>query len=374
MAILDTTPYPAPYMEVVTPFGEPPLEEEEEEEIPEPSISVDADDGDGVEDGNYGRFVIGPLEAGYGHTLANPLRRVLYNGLEGAAVTSVKIEGVQHEYQTIPDIKEQVTEILLNVKAIRLRAQVDTPGKLRLEVAGIGKVSAGDIMDSSGVEVVNPELHLATLEPFRSSDAKLSLELNVERGKGYREAQLSEGLPIGVLPVDAVFTPIRKVNYTVAPARVGRRTNFENLIMEIWTDGSISPTDAIRDAADMLVNRFFMFSNLQRDGEDGAADGASASVQIPADHYKYQIERLHLSSRTLNCLKRAGVDTVGQVLETPRDDLLKIRNFGEKSYTELYDKLRNNDLLPPGLDPALMEDGSANGAGEEGDDPTESGA
>ena len=360
--VLDTQPLPY----VITPFDERPLTEEFEEETPpEPSISFDADEGDGVDGGKYGKFVIGPLEAGYGHTLANPLRRVLYNGLEGAAVTSVKIDGVQHEYQTIPDIKEQVTEILLNVKAIRLRSEVDTPGKLRLDMAGCGQVSAADIMNSAGFDVVNPELHLATLE---ETDAKLSMELNVERGKGYREAQLSEGLPIGVLPVDAIFTPIRKVNYSVAPARVGRRTNFENLVMEVWTDGSISPVDAIKSAADILVNRFFLFANVHKDGDDGSGDGAGASAQIPPEHYNYQIELLHLSSRTLNCLKRAGVDTAGHVLEMSRDELLKIRNFGEKSYTELYDKLRDNGLLPPGLDPALIEGGD----GDDEDDANES--
>ena len=332
------------------------------EEAPPPSPSIRLD-GDGARDA-YGRFVIEPLEAGVGHTLANPIRRVLYSGLEGAAVTSVKIEGVQHEYQTVPNIKEQVTEILLNVKAIRLRTEVDMPGKLRLDVAGSGRVTAADIMLSADFEVVNPELHIATLE---DDNAKLSLELNVERGKGYQEARVSEGMPIGVLPVDAVFTPIRKVSYSVKPARVGRRTDFESLVIEIWTDGSISPTEAIKDAANILVSRFFLFVNFQNGAEAGAEGEAAPSAQIPPEHYSYLVERLQLSSRTLNCLKRAGVDSAGAVLEMSREDLLKIRNFGEKSYTELYDKLRENGLLPPGLDPAL-QNGVPNGE----DDDTES--
>ena len=301
-----------------------------------------------VAEDEYGKFVIEPLEPGYGVTLGNPMRRVLYNGLEGAAITSVKIEGVQHEYQTIPDIKEQVTEILLNVKAIRLRSEFDRPGKLRLEVAGEGLVSAADIMASADFAVVNPELHIATLD---SMEARISLELNVERGKGYREAPQADGHPIGVLPVDAIFTPTRKVNFTVERTRVGRRTDFERLILEIWTDGSITPVEAVKNASDILVNQFFLFANAQQGGEDGAEGGPSIALRIAPEHYNVAVERLYLSSRTLNCLKRAGINKVGEVLEMSRDELLKIRNFGEKSYSELYDKLRDNDLLPADLDP-----------------------
>ena len=338
-----------------------PVAAEAEEVVRTPSIQMeDSDGGDGVSDVRYGRFVIEPLQTGFGYTVANPIRRVLYNGLEGAAVTSVRIEGVQHEYQTIPNIKEQVTEILLNVKALRLRSDQDMPGKLRLDVAGAGKVTAADIMLSANFEVVNPELVIATLE---DDAAKLSLELNVELGKGYREAGVSEGMQIGVLPVDAVFTPIRKVSYSVVPTRVGRETNYEKLTMEVWTDGSVSPADAMKNAAGILVGQFGLFANFQRDGENGADGEDSSAVRIPPEHYTYQIEGLYLSARTLNCLKRAGVDTVGAVLEMSREDLLKIRNFGEKSYTELFDTLREKDLLPPGLDPALQ-----NGAPDDGGD------
>ena len=320
------------------------LPEEEEIEIPDPSIEVEVDEPE------YGKFVIEPLEPGYGVTLGNPMRRVLYNGLEGSAITSVKIEGVQHEYQTIPNIREQVTEILLNVKAIRLRSEVDRPGKLRLEVAGEGQVSAADIMASADFEVVNPELHLATLD---SVDARISIELNVERDKGYRESPQGEGQSIGVLPVDAIFTPTRKVNYTVERTRVGRRTDFERLTLEVWTDGSITPVEAVKKASNVLVNQFFMFANTEQVGEEGVNGGQAISISIPPEHFGIPVERLYLSSRTLNCLKRAGIDRVGEVLQFSREELLKIRNFGEKSYTELYDKLRENELLPPELDPNL---------------------
>ena len=267
--------------------------EPEEEVIPSPSISVEeADD-------EYGRFIVEPLEPGYGITLGNPLRRTLYSSLPGTAVTWVKIEGVLHEYATIPHIKEEVSEFVLNVKSIRLRSEVERPGKLRLEVAGEGEVCAGDIMASADFQVVNPELHLLTLD---SLESKLSVEFNVERGKGYVVAPHGDGQPIGTLPVDAVFTPIRKVNYIVEKTRVGQRTDFERLVLEIWTDGSITPLDAMRQAANILVNQFFFFASVQRVAEDGDQLGPVA-LKIPAEHYNIPVERLELSSRTLNCLK-----------------------------------------------------------------------
>ena len=332
-------------------YALPDIIEDEEVEIPDPSIAID------VNEAEYGRFIIEPLEPGYGITLGNPMRRVLYNGLEGTAITSVKIEGVQHEYQTIPNIREQVTEILLNIKAVRLRSDVDRPGKLRLEVAGEGQVCAADIMASADFEVVNPEQHIATLD---SSDATISIEMNIERDKGYREAPQGEGQTIGTLPVDAIFTPTKKVNYTVERTRVGRRTDFERLIMEIWTDGSITPLDAIKRASDMLVKQFYVFVNTEEAPEEGPDGRPVLSLNIPPEHFNVPVEKLHLSSRTLNCLKRAGIDRVGEVLQSSKEDLLNIRNFGEKSYTELYDKLREKDLLPAHLDPDR--------ASEEGED------
>ena len=324
------------------PFASDDAPEEEAEPLQDPTIEVE-------EAGEqYGKFVAGPLPKGYGMTLGNPLRRVLYSSLPGTAVTWVKIEGVLHEYATIPHVKEEVSEILLNIKGIRLRSEVERPGKLRLEVAGRGEVCAGDIMASSDYEVVNPELHLATLD---SDQAKLSVEFNVERGTSYKEAE-GEGLPIGVLPVDAVYGPVRKVRYsTTENVRVGQRTDLERLTIEIWTDGSISPIKALQQAGNELVTRFFLFANAERVVE---GDGVQpVALQISPEMYSVPVEQLELSSRTLNCLKRAGLDQVGHILELKPDDLLEIRNFGEKSLHELYDRLRESSLLPPGLDPEL---------------------
>jgi len=334
--------------------------EVQEEVIPSPSISVaDADD-------MYGKFVVEPLESGYAMTLGNPLRRILYSSLMGTAVTWVKIEGILHEYGVIPNVKEEVFEILLNVKSLRLRSEVDRPGKLRLEVSGEGEVCAGDIMASSDFRVVNPELHLATLD---SAQAKLSVEFNVERGKGYAVAAHGDGQPIGVLPVDAVFTPIRKVNYKVEPTRVGQRANFERLVLEVWTDGSITPLEAVRQAANILVNEFFLFAKVEKTVDDGG-DGPGIMLSIPADQYNIPVERLDLSSRTLNCLKRASINKVGEVLEMSKPKLLGIRNFGEKSYNELYGRLRDMDLLPPDLDPEAQKPKSEQDAleGTDGED------
>jgi DNA-directed RNA polymerase subunit alpha len=319
---------------------------DEREPIPSPAIEI-------VEsDERYGKFIAAPLPQGYGMTLGNPLRRVLYSSLSGTAVTWVKIEGVLHEYTTIPHVKEEVSEFLLNVKGIRLRSEVDRPGKLRLEVAGQGEVCAGDIMASSDFEVVNPELHLATLD---SDQARLSVELNVERGLNYAEASKGDGLPIGVLPVDAIYTPTRKVNYNTERIRVGQRTDFERLTIEIWTDGSISPVDALQQAGNILMGQFFLFANAQR-AIDAGEEGPPIALQISAEEYNIPVERLDLSSRTLNCLKRASLDKVGQILEMNKADLLQIRNFGEKSLAELYDHLRAKDLLPAELDPDIEKE------------------
>ncbi len=332
--------------------------EEELETVPDPTIEVEE------ADEQYGKFVAGPLPRGYGMTLGNPLRRVLYNSLPGTAVTSVKIEGVLHEYATIPNVKEEVSEILLNVKGIRLRSEVDGPGKLRLEVAGRGQVCAGDLMATSDYEVVNPELHIATLD---SEEAKLSVEFNVERGSAYKEAQ-SDGLSIGVLPVDAVYSPVRKVRYNITEnVRVGQRTDLERLTIEIWTDGSITPVKALQQAGYELVKKFFLFANAEK--VTGAGGTTPVALQISPEMYSIPVESLVLSSRTLNCLKRAGLDYVGQILEMNPDYLLEIRNFGEKSLRELYDRLRSMDMLPPALDPDLQA--GADAPAEGSDDATD---
>lgn len=334
--------------------SEPPIEEEEP--IPSTQITVLESDE------RFGKFTVEPLERGYGITLGNPLRRILYGSLDGTAITWVKIDEVLHEYTTIPHVKEEVSEFLLNVKGIRLRSEVDRPGRLRLEVSGQGEVSAADIMASSDFEVVNPELHLATLS---SNQSKLSVEFNVEPGVGYKEAALGEDLPIGVLPVDAVFTPIRKVNYSVEPTRVGRRTDFERLVLEVWTDGSIAPVDAVKQAANILITHFFLFTNAQ-EGEAGGVEGPPITLRISPEQYNIPVEKLELSSRTLNCLKRAGLDKVGQMLSMKPSELLQIRNFGEKSLTELNERLTEMDLpLPESGDEPKTDARNAEGDGSD---------
>lgn len=291
----------------------------------------------------YGRFVAQALEQGMGTTIGNALRRVLLSSLTGAAVTWVRIEGVQHEHSSIPHVKEDVIDFLLNVKALRLRPLSDRPTRLRLEVSGEGQVSAGDITPSADVEVVNPELHLATLD---SPEAKLSVEFNVERGKGYMEATHSDGLPIGVLPVDAIFTPVQKVNYTVERIRVGQESNLERLGLEVWTDGTITPEEAIRKSSQILMEHFFHFSNLGKAKELGA-ERHLLGLSLPAEQYNTPIEVLKLSARTLNCLKRNNINKVGEVLERSKKEFLSLRNFGEKSLTELYARLGEAGFLPP---------------------------
>lgn len=315
-------------------------EEEEEDIVANPRISVaEASE-------TYGKFVIGPLDPGYGVTLGNPLRRVLYNSLSGSAVTWVKIEGTLHEYSNIDNVKEEVSDILLNVKNLRIRTESESVGQLRLVTRGEGKITAGDITSSSEITVVNTDQHIATLD---SADAEIDMVLNVEHGKGYKVADSSEGHPIGVIPIDAVFTPVRKVNYTINQTRVGQRTDFEELHLEVWTDGSKYPVEAVIEAANILVNQFFLFTKAE-DAQEGS-DGVS--MDIPAEHYNMTVEELELSSRTLNCLKRAALNKVGEVMEKSKNELLEIRNFGEKSYRELYDRFRELEILPEHLDPEL---------------------
>jgi len=313
---------------------------EEEEIVANPRISVaEASE-------TYGKFVIGPLDPGYGVTLGNPLRRVLYNSLSGSAITWVQIEGILHEYSNIENVKEEVSEILLNVKNLKIRTEGDFSGQLRLVAGGEGKITASDISPSSEVTVVNTDQHIATLH---SADAEINMVLNVDHGKGYKVAESSEGHAIGVIPIDAVFTPVRKVNYTINQTRVGQRTDFEELHFEVWTDGSKYPVEAVIEAANILVNQFFLFTKAE-DAQEGS-DGVS--MDIPAEHYNMTVEELELSSRTLNCLKRAALNKVGEVMEKSKSDLLEIRNFGEKSYRELYDKFRELEILPEHLDPEL---------------------
>lgn len=293
----------------------------------------------------YGKVAVEPLPRGFGLTIGNPLRRILLSSTNGSAVTWVKIDDVVHEYAAVPGVKEEVMEILLNVKRIRIRSQSDRAGKMRLDVTGEGRVCAGDISTSSDFEIVNPELHLATLD---SDSAHLSMEFNVEQGVGYQVAAQADGTsnpPVGVLPVDAVFSPVRKVNYNVERTRVGQVTDYERLIMEVWTDGTIRAVEAIQQAAENLVDHFFLFSNIGKVAEVGTE---RVPLVVSPEIYQTPIEKLELSPRTLNCLKRSHISKVGEVLEMSDDELLKIRNFGEKSLDELKEKLAEHgvtDLL-----------------------------
>ena len=317
----------------VLPSGPP----EAAPEILKPDVHVlDSED-------TYGKVAVEPLQRGFGLTIGNPLRRILLSSTNGSAITWVKIEDVVHEYAAISGVKEEVMELLLNIKRIRIRAQSDRAGKMRLDVCGQGRVCAGDIATSSDFEIMNPELHLATLD---SDDARLSIEFNVEQGVGYQPAAQSDGTsnpPVGVLPVDAIFSPVRKVNYNVERTRVGQITDYERLILEVWTDGTITPVEAVREAADNLVDHFFLFANLDRAVEAGVE---RPSVSVSPEIYQIPIDRLDLSPRTLNCLKRAQITKVGEVLEMAGDELLKIRNFGEKSLIELRERLVERGITP----------------------------
>ena len=293
---------------------------------------------------NYGRFIIGPLESGYGITLGNALRRVLLSSLPGAGVTSIRISGVHHEFSAIPHVKEDTTALILNVKQLRLKLQGDESVRLRVEVNGEGEITAGDIECPPQVEIVNPDLHLLTAD---SSEAELDMELVVERGKGYSPAEERGKLPIGEIPVDAVFSPIRKANFVVERARVGQMTNFDRLIMEIWTDGTIEPEEALSSAAQILVEHLSLLvgvGEMPPKEEEETVEGL-----IPSRIYETPIEELELSVRAYNCLKRAGITKVGEILEKMaegEDEILTIRNFGKKSLEELKERMWAKGFWP----------------------------
>jgi DNA-directed RNA polymerase subunit alpha len=273
---------------------------------------------------NYSRFLAEPLEPGFGVTLGNALRRVLLSSLPGAAVTWVKIEGIQHEFSPIPRVKEDVMDFLLNVKQLRLCPLSHQPGQLLLEVQGEGKVSAADIKPSADFRIANPELYLASLD---SSKARLNVELNVELGRGYVPARSADGLPVGALPVDAIFTPVRKVNFSVESVRPGQEGSPEKLILEIWTDSTIFPWEALTQSASILVNQFASF----RDFEAPVA----RELPVAAEQYDTLLEELNLSTRSYNSLKRAGIFTLGQLMEKGKEGLPPLPGLGAKSRAEV---------------------------------------
>ncbi len=293
---------------------------------------------------SYAKVTVEPLASGFGTTLGNALRRVLLSFLPGAAVTSVRIDEVEHEFSTIPNMKEDTIEFLLNIKDIRLRGLSDRQGRLYLEKQGEGPVYARDIQPTADYEIVNPDLYLATLE---SPDARLTVELTVERGRGYQPAGTVPSTTIGLIPVDAIFSPVRKVNYTVQRTRVGGATNYDRLVLEVWTDGTMTGVDAISESAEELINSFRLFANLGRPVTPMVERGLGSGANLSQDRYNTPIEDLNLSVRAYNCLKRSGLMTVGQVLEKSEDELLALRNFGRKSYDELRDKLIEMGFLDP---------------------------
>lgn len=305
--------------------------------------------------GTYGKFIVEPLERGYGVTLGNSLRRVLLSSIPGAAVTSIKVDGVLHEFSTIPGVKEDTTELILNLKDLFIKVHQDInaipvpgvkpePKVIRIDVKGEGVVTGADIQCPSDVEVVNPEVYLATLS---DPSAQLSMEMTVEEGKGYvlPEKQDKNKQVIGVIPIGAAFTPVRRVSYNVEATRVGFKTDFERLTLEIWTNGTIQPAESLSQAAYLLEQFFHRFVEFPRGA--GARPGQGIGVAYPvgaAGAPDARIEELDFSVRTYNCLKKANILTIGDLLQITESDLMQIRNFGKKSLTEVKEKLSSLGL------------------------------
>ena len=301
-------------------------------EIEKPNITVEC-----PEDSSFGRFVIEPLERGYGRTLGNSLRRVLLSSLPGVAVTSVKIDGVVHEFSTVPGVKEDVTEIVLNIKGINAKLHTDDlPKKVFIDVEGPCEVTAGSIIADADVEILNPDLHIATV----GAGGKLNMELTMDKGRGYIPAEQNKQSQtvIGVIPVDSIYTPVLKVNYTVENTRVGQFTDFDKLIIEVTTDGTLTAQEAVSLGAKVLTEHLNLFVDLSGDAFDGDIivekddKGVSKILEMT-------IEELDLSVRSFNCLKRAGINTVQDLTEKTEDEMMKVRNLGRKSLDEVINKL-----------------------------------
>ena len=289
-------------------------------------------------DGRYGKFVVEPLERGFGTTLGNSLRRVLLSSLPGVAVTSMKIDGVVHEFSTIEGVKEDVTEIVLNIKGITAKLYTDSPKTVRIEATGEGEVTAGSIQQDAEIEVLNPDWHIATL----AEGAKLVMELTFDKGRGYvpseRNKANAEQASLGALPVDSIYTPVLKVNYTVENTRVGQITDYDKLTIEVWTDGTISAKEAVSLAAHIMTEHLNLFVTLSQEAMD-------AEIMVEKDDkgkekaLEMTIEELDLSVRSFNCLKRAGINTVEDLINKSEDEMMKVRNLGRKSLEEVIAKL-----------------------------------
>ena len=306
-------------------------------EIEKPRIKCIENPGDV----SYGKYVVEPLERGYGTTLGNALRRILLSSLPGTAVTSIKISGVQHEFTTIPGVKEDVTDIVLNVKKIISKLHSNGPKTVYIECSGECEVTAGDIKSDGEVEILNPDLHIATLGP----DATLNMELTLNHGRGYVSADRNKPAQsvIGVIPVDSIYTPVHKVNYTVENTRVGNMTDFDKLTLEIWTDGTISARDAVSLGAKILCDHFTLFTDLSE--VMGKSSTVVETTEKTQDNVlELTIEELDLSVRSFNCLKRANINTVADLISKTEEDMMKVRNLGRKSLEEVINKLAQMGL------------------------------
>ncbi len=293
----------------------------------------------------YGRFIVEPLERGFGVTLGNSLRRVLLSSIQGAAITAVRIEGCLHEYSTLPGVKEDVAEIILNLKGVRFRAHSPTPKVVRIVAEGEKEVKAGDIECGPDLEVVNPEHHIATLE----KDGSLKMEMTVKMGKGYVPAERNkeEDMPLGTIPIDAIFTPVKKVNYTVTNARVGHITDYDRLILEVWTDGTVRPEDAVGLAAKILkeqLNVFINFDEEQGGGEEKDEGDEGMDDEELQEKLMKTVDELELSVRSANCLKNANIRYIGELVQKTEQEILQTKNFGRKSLNEIKEVLANMGL------------------------------
>ena len=293
-------------------------------------------------DGTYGKIVVEPLERGYGVTLGNSLRRILLSSLPGYAITSVKIDGVLHEFSTIPGVKEDVTEIILNLKSVILKIHGEGPKTVYIDASGEGEVLAGDIKSDSEVEIINPEYHICTLD----KDAHINMELTVSKGRGYVSAEQNKKLMqpvIGVIAIDSIYTPILKANYTIDDIRVGQEIGFDKLTLEVWTNGTITATEAVSLGAKFLNEHLALFGDLSGEAYDTEImvdKGEDAKEKV----LEMTIEELDLSVRSFNCLKRAGINTVEDLTNKTEDDMMKVRNLGKKSLDEVINKLHSFGL------------------------------
>jgi len=290
----------------------------------------------------YGKFVIEPLERGFGLTLGNSLRRVLLSSLQGAAITAVRIDGVLHEFSTLPGVIEDVTELILNLKQVRLKLHGDGPKKGTFEVRGKGEVRAGNLLVDAEVEVLNPDLHIATL----NKDGDLRMEVEIDAGRGYVSADQHSQVdrPIGVIPIDSMFSPVTKVNYTVETTRLGQRIDYDRLVVDVWTDASILPSDAVAVAAKILRDHFTLFIHFEEPIEEEVEEEVDEERQRVRRMLERSVEELELSVRSSNCLRAAEIKTIGDLVQKSEPEMLKYRNFGRKSLKEIQDILSEMGL------------------------------